>query len=69
MKKYNGYKNKTKFDISKNPVMYSKYDMNNHKFFIGDFYGYIACYDLNNAIRELNKNFNTFEEIFENFII
>ena len=68
MKKSNNDKNKTKFDISKNAVMYSKYDMNNHKFFIGDFYGYIACYDLTNVIIELNKNLNTFEEIIENFI-
>ena len=61
-------KSLTKYDISKNAVMYSKYDMGNHKFFTGDFYGFIACYDLNNIIKELNKNFFTVEEVIEKYI-
>ena len=46
----NGNKNLIKVDISKNSVMYSKYDINNHRFFFGDFYGYISCYDMKELV-------------------
>ena len=64
----NGNKNLTKIDITKNTVMYSKYDMNNHRFFIGDFYGYISCYDMNGLISTMNKDYESNEDVVNTFV-
>ena len=57
-----------KIDLSKNTVMFSKYDIVNHKFFIGDYYGYICCYDLNKLIQQMNKEYKSEEELLNKFV-
>ena len=58
--------NISKIELSKNMVMYSKYDNSNHKFFTGDYYGFISCFDLSKMVILLNKK--TAEEVEDNFI-
>ena len=60
--------NLIKIDISKNTVMYSKYDINNHRFFIGDFYGYISCYDMNGLVSIMNSDYESNEDVINNFV-
>ena len=67
-KNTNNNENLPKVDLSKNSIMYSKYDMNNHRLFIGDFYGYISCYDLNKLISYINKDYNTIDEVINHFV-
>ena len=61
----NNYNNS--IDLSKNSVMYSKYDIKNKKFFIGDFYGYISCYDLNQLIEYMSQEYKTLDEAYHYF--
>ena len=68
MKNGNNNEELTKIDLSKNSVMYSKYDIMNHWFFTGDFYGYISCYDLNKLILNINKDYQSSEDIINNFV-
>ena len=68
MKNANNNEELTKIDLSKNAVMASKYDISNHRFFIGDFYGYISCFDLNKLISFLNKDYQNIEDVINNFV-
>ena len=68
MKNSNANEGLSTIDVTKNAVMYSKYDISNRRFFIGDFYGYICCYDLNILKEQFNNEFKSIEEITNNFI-